>query len=171
LSRLSKHDRRFSAKADCSVDPGDGLQFIKRSSEEEKSVHMITKVVIERKEIFADGHEFPVTGAYEKLVGKVRGEVDPKNPLNKVIVNLDKAPTNSRRRVEYWADLYILKPMDMERGNKKIFLILPIAAGSTFWRCSTMRRQTMTQPPSKMPATAFSCVRVIPSFGEDGMEV
>ncbi|TMA79500.1 MAG: hypothetical protein E6J74_40815, partial [Deltaproteobacteria bacterium] len=90
---------------------------------------MITKIVIERKEIFADGHEFPVTGAYEKLVGKVRGEVDPKNPLNKIIVNLDKAPTNSRRRVEYRADLYILKPMDMERGNKKIFFDPPNRGG------------------------------------------
>jgi Alpha/beta hydrolase domain len=90
---------------------------------------MITKIVIERKEIFADGHEFPVTGAYEKLVGKVRGEVDPKNPLNKIIVNLDKAPTNSRRRVEYGADLYILKPMDMERGNKKIFFDPPNRGG------------------------------------------
>src|SRR5438093_9255373 len=90
---------------------------------------MITKSVIERKEIFADGHEFPITGAYEKLVGKVRGEVDPKNPLNKIIVNLDKAPTNSRRRVEYGADLYILKPMDMERGNKKIFFDPPNRGG------------------------------------------
>jgi uncharacterized protein GlcG (DUF336 family) len=31
----SKHHRSFSAKSDCSVHPGDGLQFIKRSSEKE----------------------------------------------------------------------------------------------------------------------------------------
>jgi hypothetical protein len=31
----SKHHRCFSAKSDCSVHPGDGLQFIKRSSEKE----------------------------------------------------------------------------------------------------------------------------------------
>src|SRR5262245_49621812 len=90
---------------------------------------MISKIVIERKEIFAEGHEFPITGAYEKLVGKVYGEIDPKNPLNKVIVNLDKAPINSRRRVEYWADLYILKPLDMARGNKKIFFDPPNRGG------------------------------------------
>ena len=41
---------------------------------------MITKIVIERREIFADGHEFPVTGAYEKIVGKAYGEVDPQKP-------------------------------------------------------------------------------------------
>jgi hypothetical protein len=90
---------------------------------------MITRIVIERKEMFADGHEFPISGAYEKLVGKVYGEVDPKNPLNKVIVNLDKVPTNSRRRVGYSADLYILKPVDMERGNRKIFFDPPNRGG------------------------------------------
>ena len=30
----------------------------------------ITKLVIEKREPFANGHEFGVTGAYEKLVGK-----------------------------------------------------------------------------------------------------
>ena len=83
---------------------------------------MITKIVIERREIFAEGHEFPVTGAYEKVVGKAYGEVDPRSPLNKAIVNLDKAPRNKRGRVEYWSDVYLLKPIDMERGNKKIFV-------------------------------------------------
>jgi hypothetical protein len=86
---------------------------------------MITKLVIEKREPFANGHEFAITGAYEKLAGKVYGEVDPKNPLNKIIVNLDKAPRNQQGRVEYWTDLYILKPVDMKRGNGKIFYDAP----------------------------------------------
>ncbi len=90
---------------------------------------MLTKIDIQRREPFAEGYEFPITGAYEKLVGKVYGEVDPKNSLNKVIVNLDKAPTNSRRRVEYSADIYILKPVDMRRGNGKIFFDPPNRGG------------------------------------------
>jgi hypothetical protein len=90
---------------------------------------MITRIAIEKREPFADGHEFPITGAYEKLVGKIWGEVDAKNPLNKVIVNIDKAPKNSRGRVEYAADLCILKPVDMERGNKKIFFDPPNRGG------------------------------------------
>ena len=56
---------------------------------------MITKIVIEKREPFAGGYEFPVTGAYEKLVGKAYGEVDPRSPLNEIIVNLDRAPGNS----------------------------------------------------------------------------
>jgi len=86
---------------------------------------MITKIVIEKREPFANGHEFPVSGAYEKLVGKAYGEVDPKHPLNKVIVNLDKASRNQKGKVEYWTDIYILKPVDMRRGNGKIFYDAP----------------------------------------------
>jgi hypothetical protein len=81
----------------------------------------ITKIVIEKREPFANGHEFSVTGAYEKLVGKAYGEIDPKNPLNKVIVNLDKAPRNARGNVEYWVEISVLKPLDMRRGNDTIF--------------------------------------------------
>lgn len=61
----------------------------------------ITKIVIEKRELFANGHEFPVTGAYERLVGKAYGEVDPRNPLNKVIVNLDRGPRNASGNVDY----------------------------------------------------------------------
>jgi hypothetical protein len=86
---------------------------------------MITRFVVQRRELFARGHEFPVTGAYEKLVGKIYGEVDPKNRRNKVIVNLDKAPRNRRNKVEYWSDFCILKPVDMARSNGKIFYDAP----------------------------------------------
>ena len=90
---------------------------------------MLTRFVIQKREPFANGHEFPITGAYEKLVGKLYGEVDPKNRLNKLIVNLDKAPRNRRKRVEYSSDVFILKPVDMARGNGKIFFDAPNRGG------------------------------------------
>jgi hypothetical protein len=86
---------------------------------------MITRLVIQRREHFAKGHEFPITGSYEKLCGRAYGEVDPRNPLNRIIVNLDQAPRNSYGRVEYWSDFCILKPLDMARGNGKIFYDAP----------------------------------------------
>src|SRR6266545_4610853 len=85
------------------------------------SLAEITKIVIDKREPFAAGHEFGVTGAYEKLIGKAYGEVDPKKHHNKNIVNLRKAPLNERSRVEYSMDLLILKPVDMKRGNQTIF--------------------------------------------------
>jgi Alpha/beta hydrolase domain len=86
---------------------------------------MITRLVIQRREPFAGGHEFPVTGACEKLVGKLYGEVDPRSRLNRVIVNLSKARRNRRGRVEYSGNFCILKPADMARGNGKIFFDAP----------------------------------------------
>jgi len=81
----------------------------------------ITKIVIDKREPFANGHEFGITGAYEKLTGKAYGEVDPKAKHNKIIVNLDKAAKNHRGRVEYSMDVFILKPLDLARGNQTIF--------------------------------------------------
>ena len=90
---------------------------------------MITRFIIQRRELFANGHEFPVTGAYDKIVGKIYGEVDPKHRLNKIIVNLGKAPRNRRGRVEYSSNFCILKPVDMARGNGKIFFDAPNRGG------------------------------------------
>jgi hypothetical protein len=86
---------------------------------------MVTRLVIQKREHFAKGHEFSITGAYEKIVGKFYGEVDPTDGLNRIIVNLRKAPRNRRGRVEYSSHFCILKPFDMARGNGKIFFDAP----------------------------------------------
>jgi hypothetical protein len=63
------------------------------------------------------GRSFGRAGTYEKIIGKVTFAVDPNNPHNQSIVDLDKAPRNVRGEVEFSADLYILKPKDLNRGN------------------------------------------------------
>ncbi len=87
-----------------------------------KGTSKITKIVIDRVESPTfEGRAFGDVGPYEKLVGKAFGEVDPTDPLNQGIVNLDKAPRNARGMVEYDIDVYILKPIDMAKGNKTLF--------------------------------------------------
>lgn len=81
----------------------------------------VTKIVIEKREPFAGGHEFGVAGAYEKIVGKAYGEITPEKQHNRSIVNLRRAPLNERGRVDYSMDVFILKPIDMKRGNQTIF--------------------------------------------------
>lgn len=82
----------------------------------------ITRLVIERIESPTfEGRAFGAVGAYEKLVGRAFGELDPRHPLNAGIVNLDKAPRNAAGMVEYDVDVYILKPVDMARGNRTLF--------------------------------------------------
>ena len=47
---------------------------------------------------------------YEKIIGTIHFAVDPNDPRNRVVVDLDKAPVNASGRVEFSSDLYILKP-------------------------------------------------------------
>ncbi len=77
----------------------------------------VTRIEILRTEPFAGGASFGAVGAYEKVVGRFHGALDPAEPLNAVIVDLDKAPRNARGRVEYAADFYILRPLDLAKGN------------------------------------------------------
>ena len=81
----------------------------------------VTRIEIVKREPFAAGQGFGSVGAYEKVVGRFHGELDPKNPLDAVIVDLDKAPRNAAGMVEYSADFYILKPVDLAKGNGALF--------------------------------------------------
>src|SRR5262249_8858180 len=81
----------------------------------------VMRIEITRQEPFAAGQTFGSVGAYEKVVGRFHGELDPKSPLNAAIVDLDKAPRNARGMVEYSADFYILKPVDVTKGNGALF--------------------------------------------------
>jgi len=49
-------------------------------------------------------------GDYEKLAGTVELELDPTDPANAAIVDLDRAPRNARGRVETAADFMVLRP-------------------------------------------------------------
>src|SRR5438105_2584895 len=57
-----------------------------------------------RREPFANGASFGDVGPYEKMVGVVKFAVDPKQPRNKEIVDLDKAPRNAHGKVQFESD-------------------------------------------------------------------
>jgi hypothetical protein len=69
---------------------------------------------------FADGAAFGAAGAYERVTGTARGELDPADLRNRVIKNLDRAPKNARGMVEYEVDFDLLRPVDATKGNRKI---------------------------------------------------
>ena len=81
----------------------------------------VVRWVVEERLPFASGMEWGTAGPYERLKGTAYMEVDPKDPLNALIVNLDKAPRNARGMVEFSAPFLILKPVNMTRGNRKIW--------------------------------------------------
>jgi hypothetical protein len=81
-------------------------------------------------------------GAYERVVGKVYFAVDPKLSPNRIIADIDLAPRNAAGKVEFSADLYMLKPRDpaksngtalveiSNRGGKGLLGMFDLAAGS-----------------------------------------
>lgn len=66
------------------------------------------------------GTSFGSVGQYEQLDGTATGEIDPNDPLNAVIQDIELAPRNARGMVEYSMDISILKPIDTSRGNHTI---------------------------------------------------
>src|SRR6266487_2684982 len=81
----------------------------------------VVRLVVEQTRRSANGKSFGDVGPYERLDGMVYIEVDPRDPLNAGIVNLDKAPKTSKGLVGFSSPFFILKPVEMARGNRKIF--------------------------------------------------
>ena len=80
----------------------------------------ITNIVIAKRLPVFEVATFGAVGAYEQLDGTAYGEVDPRDPLNAIIQDLQLAPRNARGMVEYSMDISILKPIDMSKGNRTL---------------------------------------------------
>ena len=68
-------------------------------------------------------------GQYERIEGTISGEVDPNNPQNAVIVDIEHAPRNADGTVSYSADFQIIRPIDLSKGNHRILFDLPNRGG------------------------------------------
>ena len=78
------------------------------------------RLQIDRREVFADGESFGSVGPYERLSGQAAFAVDPGASANSQIVDVGHAPCNTAGLVEFSTDLYILKPIDVSRGNRRL---------------------------------------------------
>ena len=81
----------------------------------------ITRLAIDKTEVAFEGRSFGTVGQYEKIVGRAFGVADPTDPIDSGIVNIARAPKNAQGLVEYDVDFYVLKPMNMDKGNKSLF--------------------------------------------------
>ncbi len=69
-----------------------------------------------------DGASFGSVGPYEKLTGRIHGEVDPADPLDAGITDVALAPRNARGMVEYSANIMIIRPVDPAKGNHRLLM-------------------------------------------------
>jgi hypothetical protein len=78
----------------------------------------VTRIVVENRESPAFGGQvFGRAGQYEILSGHFYGEIDPKDPHNSIITDIQYAPRNVRGNVEFSATFALSKPIDMSKSN------------------------------------------------------
>ncbi len=63
------------------------------------------------------GRVFGDVGAYEQVRGTAAGELDPLDPRNAVITDINLAPRNANGKVAYTATFTLRKPVDMNRAS------------------------------------------------------
>src|SRR5262249_15078924 len=83
----------------------------------------VTEARITRIEVTkTDSPAAPARGSastlpYERLSGKFYGELDPKDPKNALITDIESAPRNARGKVEYGGTFALMKPIDMWKAS------------------------------------------------------
>ena len=77
----------------------------------------VTAIEILSREPAESSEPTGAPGRYEILRGRIHGEVDPSEPLNGIIQDLQLARRNARGRVEYVATFALAKPIDLTRSS------------------------------------------------------
>src|SRR6266487_3456479 len=116
----------------------------------------ITRIEITSRTIAFGGYSFPGVGQFERIIGIAYGEVDPSDPKNATITDLQLAP-RVNGKVQYQHNFYILKPLDLSRGNHKMVYEPPNRGGKTY---ATLNRS----PGGNDPATITDPAALEESF-------
>ena len=59
----------------------------------------------------------PQTPPYERMSGKFYGELDPADPRNALITDIQLATRNARGKVEYVGTFSLMKPLDLSKAS------------------------------------------------------
>ena len=78
----------------------------------------VTRIEIVKTEPAAPGTQTPAGAPpYERLSGKFYGELDPGDPKNALITDIQSAPRNAHGKVEYVGTFSLMKPVDMSKAS------------------------------------------------------
>jgi alpha/beta hydrolase family protein len=83
----------------------------------------VTRIIIDAHGTVT-GQDIP----YETLTGRAFGELDPSDPLNTLITDIDRAP-QVNGKVGYIASFFIVKPVDMSRASGLMWHDVPNRGG------------------------------------------
>jgi len=88
----------------------------------------VTRIIIDRTVSPAslpNGQDIP----YETLTGRAFGELNPNDPHNAIITDIQAAPRNSNGKVEYIASFFIVKPVVMSQASGLMWHDVPNRGG------------------------------------------
>jgi hypothetical protein len=102
-------------------------------------------------------------GTYEVITGTFIGKVDPDDPHNSVIVDIENGPRNPDGTVSYSADFQIIRPTNLANSAHRVIYDLPNRGGPG--ALSTLNGGIMTDGT---PITAGGNTAVPPSAGAAG---
>ena len=77
----------------------------------------VVRLEITSREPMSTGQPAGAAGPFELIRGRIHGEVDPKDPHNAIIQDLDLAPRNAGGKVEYVATFALAKPVDLAKAS------------------------------------------------------
>jgi hypothetical protein len=77
----------------------------------------VVRIEVQERTAVLGGKSFGAAGAYQRIKGRVHFEVDPKLAPNRIISDIDLGPQNSRGRVAFSSDFYMLAPVDASKSN------------------------------------------------------
>ena len=77
----------------------------------------VTRITIRSTTLAFNGQMFGAVGTYEEIRGSATGELNPLDPRNAVITDIQQAPRNANGNVEYTATFTMLKPVDMSKAS------------------------------------------------------
>ena len=80
----------------------------------------LVRLDVAKRETVAAGMSFGASGAYEKLTGTAYFEADPDDEHDARVFDLVNAPVNAKGRIEFSADMVILKPVDLAKGSRTL---------------------------------------------------
>nr|WP_298716247.1 alpha/beta hydrolase domain-containing protein [uncultured Steroidobacter sp.] len=80
----------------------------------------LVKLEVKSTEPAFDGRAFGAAGPYELIRAVAHYRVDPSLRVNAGLVNIHKAPRDEQGRIAFDADVHILKPADMAKGNGRM---------------------------------------------------
>ena len=67
----------------------------------------------------------PADGRFELIEGHFSGTLDPDDPHNRIVNDLELATRNSNGKVAYTATLKLLKPVDMSTASGMLVYDVP----------------------------------------------